>query len=459
MKKLDINNKYNKLNIKLSLPKQAENAIGILEFNGFEAYAVGGCVRDAVMGKKPADWDICTNCKPQKLKDIFGEYRITETGIKHGTITVVIDGLPLEITTFRYDSDYCDHRHPNAVEYISDLNDDLSRRDFTVNALAYNKKTGIIDRFGGLSDIKNKIIRCVGDPELRFEEDALRILRAARFSSTLSFSIEPKTKSALLKKIKLLDFVSAERIREEFLKLLTGENVLNILLEFKELIFHLIPELGKCDLTPQNTPHHCYNVYEHIAHSVANINPEPELRLVMLLHDIGKPETMTTDEQGTSHFKMHPDVSKRMSEVILNRLKLPKNDIKYICKLISQHDNRFPAQEKPIKRFLSNYGEYFFEDYIKIRLADTFAQSEYMREEKLNIIMNVKIIGENIIKSNEPLQIKDLDISGDDLLKLGLCGKQIGEMLNKILDAVLDNKIPNTKSELIKFTESNLQLH
>lgn len=454
--KLDINNKITKQNIKISLPKQVEKAIRILETHGFEAYAVGGCVRDAVMGKNPADWDLCTNCKPRKLTDIFGEYKIIETGIQHGTVTVIIDNLPLEITTFRYDSDYCDHRHPGSVEYVCDLNDDLSRRDFTINALAYNKRTGIIDGFGGLSDIKNKIIRCVGDPARRFEEDALRILRAVRFSSTLSFSVEPKTKSDLLKKIKLLDFVSAERIRDEFLKLLTGENALNILLEFKELIFHIIPELGKCDLTPQNTPHHCYNVYEHIAHSVANINPEPRLRLVMLLHDIGKPEAMTEDEHGISHFKTHPYISERISEAILNRLKLPKNDIKYICELISQHDNRFPAQEKPVKRFLSNHGEYFFRDYIKIRLADTFAQSEYMRDEKLNNIMNLKIIGENIISSDEPLQIKDLNISGGDLLKLGLNGKQIGEMLNKILDAVLDNKLQNTKSELIKFAENNL---
>lgn len=442
--------------IKIPIPKQAEKAINIIESNGFEAYAVGGCVRDSIMGKKPADWDICTNCKPQKLKSIFCKYKIVETGIKHGTITVIIDDTPLEITTFRHDSDYSDHRHPIGVEYVSSINDDLSRRDFTINAMAYNKKIGLIDNFGGLNDIKNKIIRCVGNPKLRFQEDALRILRAVRFSSTLGFSLEEKTKSALFEKMKLIEFVSKERTRDEFLKLLTGDNVLSVLLKYKELFFLIIPELRVCDLTPQNTQHHCYNVYEHIVHSVANINPIPRLRMTMLLHDIGKPETIKTDEYGISHFKTHPYIGSKMAKIILRRLKFSNSDTKYICELIAEHDNRFPPQEKSVKKFLSQYGEYFFEDYIKIRLADIFAQSKYMRDEKLNIIINVKIIGENIINSSSPLKIKDLDINGNDLLKIGLRGKQIGEMLDKILELVLDNKLQNIKSELIKFAANNI---
>lgn len=443
-------------NIRIPIPKQAEKAINIIESNGFEAYAVGGCVRDSIMGKKPADWDICTNCKPQNLKNIFCEYKTVETGIKHGTVTVVIDGTPIEITTFRHDLNYSDHRHPVEIEYVSSINDDLSRRDFTINAMAYNKKIGLIDNFGGLDDIKNKIIRCVGNPKLRFEEDALRILRAVRLSSTLGFSLEEKTKSDLFEKIKLIEFISKERIRDEILKLLTGDNVLNVLLEYKELFFSIIPELRVCDLTSQNTPHHCYNVYEHIVHSVANINPDPYLRMTMLLHDIGKPEAITTDEYGISHFKTHPYIGSKIAEKILRRLKFSNSDTKYICNLIAEHDNRFPPQEKTVKKFLSQYGEYFFEDYIKIRLADIFAQSKYMRDEKLNIIINVKIIGENIINSNPPLKIKDLDINGNDLLKIGLTGKQIGEMLYKILESVLDNKLQNIKSELIKFAENNL---
>lgn len=441
--------------IKISIPIQAQKAIDILELNKFEAYVVGGCVRDTLMGKEPDDWDICTNCKPEKMKEIFRDCKIIDTGLKHGTVTVIIDNTKIEITTFRHDTNYTDHRHPKHVEYVSDLNDDLSRRDFTVNSMAYSKRFGLIDKFGGLNDINNKVIRCVGNPSLRFEEDALRILRAVRFASALGFSIEPKTKAALFKQANLLSYVSNERIRDEFLKLLTGKNVLNTLLEYKELIFYIIPELRQCDFTPQNTPHHCYNVYEHIAHSVSNINPISHLRMTMLLHDIGKPETITTDEYGISHFKTHPSVSRQMSEKILRRLRFSKKDIKYICDLISQHDNRFPAEEKSVKKFLSRYGEYFFEDYTKIRLADLFAQSEYMRDEKLNIIMNVKIIGEKIINSNTPLTIKNLSINGNDLLEIGLSGSQIGEMLNKILDAVIDNKLQNNRNELIDFAKNN----
>lgn len=448
---MNIDDKKIVTNITISVPVQAEKAIDILESNGFEAYAVGGCVRDSILGKKPADWDICTSCTPDRIKEIFSDYKVLETGLKHGTVTVVIDNMHLEITTYRRDASYTDHRHPEQVEYVTNLNDDLSRRDFTINSLAYNKKIGLIDNFGGLNDLKNKIIRCVGNPNTRFEEDALRILRAIRFSSSLGFSVEPKTKKAIFDKAELLEFISNERICDELIKLLIGENVLNVLLEYKEIIFYIIPELRPCDVTPQNTPHHCYNVYEHIAHSVANINPLPHLRTVMLLHDIGKPETLTTDEYGVSHFKTHPAVSEQMAKQILKRLRFSRNDTKYICDLISQHDNRFPANEKSVKRFISKFGEYFFEDYVKIRFADIFAQSDYMRDEKLNIIMNVKIIGEEIISSNLPLTLKDLDINGNDLLKIGFSGSQIGEILNEILNLVMDNKLQNSKNELLDF--------
>lgn len=453
---MNSDNKNTISNIKISIPIQAEKAIEILESNDYEAYAVGGCIRDSILGKEPADWDICTNCTPDSIKEIFSDYKVIETGLKHGTVTVVIENMHLEITTYRRDLSYTDHRHPEEVEYVTNLNDDLSRRDFTINSLAYNKRTGLIDKFGGLNDIKNKIIRCVGNSSVRFEEDALRILRAIRFSSTLGFSVEPKTKKSVFEKTQLLKFVSSERIRDELLKLLVGENVLNVLLEYKNVIFYIIPELRPCDLTHQNTPHHCYNVYEHIAHSVANINPLPHLRMVMLLHDIGKPQTLTTDEYGVSHFKTHPDLSRKMAEVILKRLRFSKNDTKYICDLISQHDNRFPASEKSVKKFLSKFGEYFFEDYVKIRLADIFAQSDYMRDEKLNIIMNVKIIGEKVISSNSPITLKDLNINGNDLLKIGFSGIQIGEMLNELLYLVMEDKLSNQRNELIAFAKTRI---
>lgn len=437
--------------IKIFIPHQAEKAIEILEANGFDAYCVGGCVRDSLMGKEPDDWDICTSCKPEKLKEIFSDFKIIETGLKHGTVTVIIYSMPLEITTYRKDSSYRDHRHPQSVEFVSNLKEDLSRRDFTINSLAYNNKVGLIDYFGGLNDIKDKIIRCVGDPYFRFEEDALRILRAVRFSSTLGFSIEPKTKSALCDKINLLDFISRERVCNELLKLLTGENILSVLLEYKEVIFTIIPELKKCDSTPQNTPHHCYDVYEHTARSVSHIEPLPYLRMTMLLHDIGKPDTLKTDNNGVDHFKTHQYIGTQMAEEILNRLRFSKKDTKHICSLIAQHDNRFPVDEKSVKKFVSTFGKDFFKDYIKIRIADTLAQSEYMREDKLSIINNIKNIGEDIIKSGSPLTLKDLEINGNDLVKLGLTGNEIGEMLNSILSLVIENKLPNVRNDLINF--------
>ena len=453
---MSIGNKYNKSDMKIKIPYPAEKIIDILEASGFEAYCVGGCVRDSLMGKEPADWDICTSCKPEKLKEIFCDCKIIETGLKHGTVTVVIDSMQIEITTFRKDLNYCDHRHPESVEFVISLKEDLSRRDFTVNSLAYNNKLGLIDYFGGVNDIENKIIRCVGEPYTRFDEDALRILRALRFASTLKFKIDAKTKSALYKKADLLSFVSKERIRDELLKLLTGDNVLPVLLEYKEIIFSIIPELKKCDLTPQNTPHHCYNVYEHTAHSVSNIEPSPHLRMTMLLHDIGKPSTLKTDKQGISHFKTHPYVGKQMAERILRCLRFSNKDISYICRLIEQHDNRFPANERTVKKFISKYGKDFFKDYIKIRKADTLAQSDYKREEKLKTISEIKNIGDKVIKSDVPLNLKDLEINGNDLIEMGFADDAIGKTLNEILTLVLENKLENTKSELMNFARKRL---
>lgn len=452
--------KYEHKNIinenKIRIPKQAEKAIEILEEYDYEAYCVGGCIRDSLMGKEPADWDVCTSCKPERLKEIFSEYKIIDTGLKHGTVTVIVDSMPLEITAFRKDEGYTDHRHPLNVEYVTNLKEDLSRRDFTINSLAYNNSTGLIDYFGGLDDLQNGIIRCVGESQMRFEEDALRILRALRFASTLNFSIEPNTKSALYEKLNLLEFISAERIRDEFLKLLTGNGVLSVLSDYKEVIFFIIPELKKCDSTPQNTPHHCYNVYEHTVHSVSDIEPLPHLRMTMLLHDIGKPSTLTTDRQGISHFKNHQYIGEQMAEKILKRLRFPKKEIKHICSLITQHDNRFPASEKNVKKFISRHGSDFFRDYVKIRTADALAQSDYMRNEKLSTINSVNKIGEEIIKSGLPLSRKELDLNGNDLIGLGFKDKDIGKMLNEILNLVIDNRLSNTKSELINYARKRL---
>ena len=278
--------------MKINLPKEVKKAIALLEAKGFVAYVVGGCVRDSVMGKEPADWDITTSAKHEQTAQSFKDYRTIETGIKHGTLTVLIDQMPLEITTFRIDGRYSDQRRPDSVSFTQDLKLDLSRRDFTVNALAYSPRTGLVDEFDGLGDIKNKVIRCVGQPDARFQEDALRILRALRFASVLDFEIEKSTAQSLFKNRALLDKISAERIQIELIKLLAGPAVERVLLYFRQVLFQIIPELSASDgFDQQDTEKHIFTVYEHIAHAVSRVKNEPHLRMAMLLHDVGKPST------------------------------------------------------------------------------------------------------------------------------------------------------------------------
>lgn len=273
----------------MDMPKNVDTAINLLQSAGFEAYAVGGCVRDSLLGKIPNDWDITTSAKPEDMKSVFADFHCIDTGIKHGTVTVVIDGEPLEITTFRLDGEYEDNRHPKSVTFTADLGADLGRRDFTVNAMAYSKKTGTVDLFDGQNDLKNKIIRCVGDPDRRFNEDALRILRALRFASALDFEIEEKTAQSLLKNCALLGNISEERIAKELLKLVCGKGAKRILTDFAPVLFEILPELQPMYKNSHDNPHHCYDIYEHTLIAVESIDPEPTLRFAMLLHDCGKP--------------------------------------------------------------------------------------------------------------------------------------------------------------------------
>lgn len=286
----------------MDMPKNVDIAINLLQSAGFEAYAVGGCVRDSLLGKTPNDWDITTSAKPEDMKSVFADFHCIDTGIKHGTVTVVIDGEPLEITTFRLDGEYEDNRHPKSVTFTSNLGADLGRRDFTVNAMAYSKKTGTVDLFGGQNDLKNKIIRCVGDPDRRFNEDALRILRALRFASALDFEIEEKTAQSLLKNRALLGNISEERIAKELLKLVCGKGAKRILTDFAPVLFEILPELQPMYKNSHDNPHHCYDIYEHTLIAVESINPEPTLRFAMLLHDCGKPAVKKFDENGVAHF-------------------------------------------------------------------------------------------------------------------------------------------------------------
>ena len=428
-----------------------------LNMAGFEAYPVGGCVRDLLLGKTPHDWDVCTSAKPEHMKAVFSGVPCFDTGLKHGTLTVLSGGEPIEITTFRSDGGYSDHRRPDSVSFVTSLREDLSRRDFTVNALCFDEGGGVIDLFGGRADLEKGLIRCVGDPEQRFEEDALRILRALRFSSVLDFDIEKDTSAAIRKKAGLLSFVSAERVFSELKKLLTGCRAGRLLLEYREVFALIIPELAEGFDVKQNNPHHKYDVYTHICKSVDSIAPDDTLRLTMLMHDIGKPRCKTTDEAGVDHFKKHPAVGAAMAEDILTRLKADNRTRELVCEYIKEHDNRLAENERSVARFISKHGYEFFDNYLLIRRADTLAQSMYYREEKLKDLEVLRDIRNELERKDACLKLSDLAIGGRELLALGLRGREIGMALDAALEGVIAGEVKNEREELIAYVKQKRQ--
>lgn len=443
--------------MKIFIPNYVKTVLDVLYKNGYEAYIVGGCVRDSLLNKEPQDYDICTNCLPDNMLEIFSDFSIIETGLKHGTVTVISDSHPLEITTYRSDGEYIGHRKPAQVKFETNLTEDLKRRDFTINALCYSEKTGIIDLFGGISDLENGIIKCVGEPSKRFDEDALRIMRGIRFASTLGFKIEEHTANAIHRQKALLNEISAERIASELKKLLCGDNVLEILTDYRDVIGTIIPEIIPCFDFPQNNPHHCYDVYTHICKSVSQIKNDWVLRLTMLLHDIGKPVMAKTDENGLSHFKKHQFVSAEMSKQITDRLKIDTKSRTRILNLIYEHDNRIEPTKKAVKKLMSKYDLSFMLDYVAVRHADTLAQSDYKRDEKLEELSEIQRLAIEAEQKNECFKITDLAVNGNDLISAGFRGKEIGLALNAVLDAVIDEQIQNNKKEIMDFLkEQNL---
>lgn len=440
--------------MKIEIPNYVKVVLNRLHENGYEAYIVGGCVRDTLLGKTPYDYDVCTNCLPMKMKEIFSDFDTVDSGLKHGTLTIISESKPVETTTYRSDGKYLNHRKPEQVKFESSLEQDLLRRDFTINAMCFNENDELIDMFNGQEDLKNKVIRCVGDPEKRFDEDALRIMRGLRFASVLGFEIEEKTSKAIFEKSELLKEISSERILSEMKKLLCGKNACKILLDYREVFAVIIPELKPAFDFPQNCPHHCYNVYEHICHSVENILPQPALRLTMLFHDIAKPDVVKTDENGIDHFKLHQFASAEKAKVILNRLKCDKKTSQKVFELIWEHDNRIPAQKKSVKKLMSKHDDNFFEEYLMVRRADTLAQSDYKREEKLKNLDDLKRIYDEIKEENSCLKIKDLEVNGNDIIALGLKGKEIGSALQLALDGVINEEIKNNKEEILNYIKT-----
>ncbi len=433
----------------MDMPKNVDTAINLLQSAGFEAYAVGGCVRDSLLGKTPNDWDITTSAKPEDMKSVFAEFHCIDTGIKHGTVTVVIDGEPLEITTFRLDGEYEDNRHPKSVTFTSNLGADLGRRDFTVNAMAYSKKTGTVDLFGGQNDLKNKIIRCVGDPDRRFNEDALRILRALRFASALDFEIEEKTAQSLLKNRALLGNISEERIAKELLKLVCGKGAKRILTDFAPVLFEILPELQPMYKNSHDNPHHCYDIYEHTLIAVESIDPELTLRFAMLLHDCGKPAVKKFDENGVAHFYGHQRISAEISAQILARLKVSNKFRDEILFLVSNHD-RWELYENTEKmpRYLSKFGLDGVLNLLKVMRADVLAQSPEYRY-RLDQIADAEETAKNLAAQKPCLSLSELQINGRTLMDIGIPqGRKLGAVLAQLLDEVIDGVTKNTQEAL-----------
>lgn len=431
--------------------KNSENLINLLLENGFCAYLVGGCVRDALMGRASGDIDIASSAKPDELEHLLSQHNIKyiETGIKHGTVTAVLDKTPYEITTFRTEGIYKDNRHPENVAFVEDICLDLSRRDFTVNAIAYNEKDGLVDPFNGLEDINNKTLRAVGDPDKRFREDALRIMRGLRFASVLGFEIEEKTKSAIFRNKELLKNIAVERIFTELKKLLSGSNVENVLLEYRDVIAVVIPELKATFDFPQNTKWHLYDVYTHIVKSVA-VSPEKDyIRFTLLLHDISKPECKTTDKAGQDHFKGHPVAGAEKAAEILNRLKVSRDFFNKVTKLVRIHDFHILYDKANIKHWLRELGAERTFDFIDVKIADLATHNLDYAGKELELLYSIKELTQQILDNKEPYKISDLKISGNDLVSIGYNGAQISKEMDELLGFVIENPASNEYSVLL----------
>lgn len=439
----------------IKIPPQVNTVIEILNANGHSSYIVGGACRDLIMGKEAHDWDVTTSALPEETAAAFSDFRVIETGIKHGTVTVIVDSMSIEITTYRIESGYSDNRHPDSVSFTDRVEDDLSRRDFTVNAIAFSPSGGTVDPFGGRDDVKKKLIRCVGNPDKRFGEDALRILRALRFSSVLGFDISEETAASIRRNYRLLSNVSAERIFVEFSKLLCGKDAKKILTEYSEVIFYILPELEPMKGCAQNHERHIFDVWGHTLAAIDAVRPEAHLRFAMLLHDSGKPHVRSTDENGTDHFYSHSKTSKKIAQTVLTRLKTSNKFRNTVCTLVEYHDF-LPDKisRKTYKKYIAKLGVETVRDLFDVREADIRAQNPVFLNEGLEAnAIGLKILNE-IEAENACFRITDLDISGKDLAASGIPpSPEMGKLLEVLLDEVMGDKLENKKEILLKRAE------
>ena len=439
----------------IRLPAHAARAIEQLEGAGFETWAVGGCVRDSLRGAAPHDWDLCTAARPEQMKAVFAGERVLETGLKHGTLTLLTDGGPLEITTFRADGGYSDGRHPDAVRFVGSVEDDLARRDFTVGAMAWHPERGLCDPYGGLDDLQDGILRAVGDPDARFTEDGLRILRAVRFASQLGFAVEPQTAAAMRRQLARLNCVAAERVREELTRTLCGRFVQRALLSYRDVLAAVLPELVPMFDCAQQNPHHLYDVWEHSVRAVGQVPAVPALRWAMLLHDCGKPACKTIDEKGVGHFYGHPKVSREIAERIVQRLRFSGAESARILLLVEQHDRPLGENDKLVRRRLSQIGEARFRDLLAIKKGDAVGQGTH--PEDVAWLYGMEQCLDRVLAADACFSLRQLAVNGDDMLALGLSGPAVGAMLHDLLRAVIDEQADNTRGALLALARARME--
>ena len=447
----------------LALPAPVQTALSVLQNAGFSAYVVGGCVRDALRGETPDDYDVTTDALPEQVETVFRAdrpaqagnadrlgVRIVETGLKHGTVTVLLDGMPLEITTFRTESGYSDHRRPDRVDFTRSLREDLARRDFTVNAMAWSPVEGLIDPFGGENDLAAGLLRCVGDPRERFNEDALRILRLLRFAAKLRFRVEAETAAAARALAPTLSFVSPERIRKELTRLLCAPDAARILLDFPGILTVPLPELAPCVGFDQRNPHHDLDVWAHSVKTLAAVPAEPVLRWAALLHDVGKPSCYTEDAAGIGHFYGHAKQSAALADALLTRLRFDNASRETIVTLVAEHDLQIEQTPRAVRRALSRLGVPLFRQLLALKRADNSAHCGDVRA-RIAHADRLEAIADALLAEEGRFTLRDLAVDGRDLLALGYEGPAIGKALQALLDAVLDERVPNEKEALLAY--------
>ncbi|MBO4235249.1 MAG: HD domain-containing protein [Firmicutes bacterium] len=437
--------------MKIIIPEEIKYIVSKLEASGYKAYIVGGCVRDAIMGREPKDYDVTTDARPEETTAVFSIDKVIDTGSKHGTVTVIHDGAHVEVTTFRKDSSYSDGRHPDSVTFSDNIEEDLARRDFTINAMAYNDADGLIDPFGGCEDIEKKIIRTVGEAEERFNEDSLRMLRALRFASELGFEIEEKTKAAIIEREQdIEERVSKERIQKELEGILTGDYVEGVLREYHDVIGVVIPEVLPMVGFDQKTPYHIYDVWEHTIRVVSGSPANPVSRFSALFHDIGKPPSFIQGEDGVGHFFGHPEVSYEMAERIMRRLRFDNATREDVLTIVRWHDLRPEFNEKSMRRTIMKVTPDLFDKWVAITRADNRAQSPTVAD-RMDKIAAIEEMGHRLIEEEGALSLKTLNIKGGDIIALGISeGPKVGEIMKELLEEVLEEKIPNEHEALME---------